>query len=82
MTSYPYSDPSDRFADCRYPKEPEPVYTNTICPICGERIAADDSIVTVGHDVTYHRDCFESDLWELLEPLGVVLGTMPDEVMF
>ena len=82
MTGYPYSDPSDRFADRRYPKEPEPVYTNTICPICGERIAADGDIVTVDRDVRYHQDCFESNLWELLEPLGVVLGTMPDEVVF
>lgn len=78
MTSYPYSDPFDRFSDCRY-TECKPELTNTICPICGERIEVDEKIVKVDGNVTYHRECFESDLWEILEPLGVELGTMPEE---
>jgi hypothetical protein len=81
MTSYPYSDPFDRFADCRY-TERKPALTHTICPICGERIEVDEDIVKVDKNVTYHRECFESDLWEILEPLGVELGTMPEEEEF
>ena len=78
--SYPYSDPSDRFADCRY-RECEPELTHTICTLCGERIAVDEEIVTIdGGNVTYHRECFESDPWEILETLGVELSTMPEDM--
>lgn len=82
MMHYPYSDPSDRFADCRYPDD-EPRLTRTICPICGERIEEHEDVVHVDDgNVTYHKECFEGDLWDLLEPFGVVLGEMPEEEEF
>ena len=51
MTSYPYSDPFDRFADCRY-TERKPELTHTICPICGERKDVLDENEKVVRNVT------------------------------
>lgn len=73
MTSYPYSDPSDRFYR---PGELDDkhTYTGEFCAICGERIAVGDEIVRIGGEAVYHRECFEDDVpYELLRDVGVIL---------
>lgn len=75
---YPYSDPSDRFADCRYPED-EPRWTRVICPICKDWIAANAERIKIDGCVKYHKACFEGDLWDLLLEFGIELCVIPDE---
>lgn len=75
---YPYSDPSDRFADCRY-SDDEPMLARVICPICKDWIEVGAEKVKIDGCVKYHKECFEGDLWDLLLEFGIELCVIPDE---